>query len=536
MKRVIQTLIVMLLLIGSLPVMKALAEDDPTKLQVIECEQQGFSTVCMEGLGWEWEDSTGITIYTEQPGVNPYMLIYRNGGSDFNAKEYLDEKFTPHLQEKYKDRLLEVGEYQVYTVAGVEMPGIKYRYLTDAGMEGILFRLFDLRWGGNVCYTLRYYPECPDATMNALELAVKYFQDDAHYYTGGGNTETENSRTSGKEGEYTVTPAQPIIKGTYTYQDGRFSMEVPEGWEVLSTGYFADTLCVRVWDPECPGRCFFRCTKLEPFLRDARARDWYRDRSRNIPAYQALSDAIVLEELSLPCFLQHAGEIRTYAKSHSDMANVLDWRVFPGMEDLTVLETMPSAIPCLPVCEDNSVARVTFTEENGIVCEGVMTAQPCRQDTLATSGVDLGHDVVIFYMGFYAPVGELRELEPVLNRCLTSLTLTEEFIEETIKRTGQTGEIMRQMNESALNARSSYDSVWESRSDSYDILSQKYSDATLGYDRLYDSETGEVYRAELGFWEDYSLHRGEYDNPNLQIIDDSTSSYYLESVDYTISK
>ena len=83
----------------------------------------------------------------------------------------------------------------------------------------------------------------------------------------------QDPSAAGAEGNgYTVTPASPIITETFTYQDGRFSMEVPKGWEVLSTGYFADTLCVRAWDPDCPSRCFFRCTKLEPFLRDTSAK------------------------------------------------------------------------------------------------------------------------------------------------------------------------------------------------------------------------------------------------------------------------
>ena len=347
----------------------------------------------------------------------------------------------------------------------------------------------------------------------------------------------QDSSTAGAAGEgYTVTLASPIISEPCTYQDGRFSMEVPKGWKVLATGLFADTLCVRVWDPDCPARCFFRCTKLEPFLRDERARRWYSERSGNNPTYQVLSDAPVLEELSLTCFLEHAGEIPSYAKNHSDLPGVLDWRVFPSINDVTVMDLSPSPLPCLGVCEDNSMARITFFDENGTGCEGVVTAQPCRQDKIGVSGVDIGHDAVIYYMGFYAPVGELREMEPVLSRCVSSLTLTDEFIEETIKRTGVTGEIMHQMNESTLSARSGYDSLWESRMDTYDILSQEYSDAILGYDRLYDSETGEVYRAEIGFWDEYDLNREIYDNPNLQKIDDSTKDYYLQTVDYTITK
>ena len=45
---------------------------------------------------------------------------------------------------------------------------------------------------------------------------------------------------------------------------------------------------------------------------------------------------------------------------------------------------------------------------------------------------------------------------------------------------------------------------WNRRSYSYDIMSQKQSDATLGYERVYNTETGEVYLAYLGFLDEYS--------------------------------
>ena len=53
---------------------------------------------------------------------------------------------------------------------------------------------------------------------------------------------------------------------------------------------------------------------------------------------------------------------------------------------------------------------------------------------------------------------------------------------------------------------------------------------------LRDSETGEVYRADLDFYDSYDLHRGEFENPNLYKIDDRTSNYYLSPVDYYITK
>ena len=45
---------------------------------------------------------------------------------------------------------------------------------------------------------------------------------------------------------------------------------------------------------------------------------------------------------------------------------------------------------------------------------------------------------------------------------------------------------------------------WANRQSSYDIISQKQSDATLGYERVYDTETNEIYKAYNGFTDDYT--------------------------------
>lgn len=46
-------------------------------------------------------------------------------------------------------------------------------------------------------------------------------------------------------------------------------------------------------------------------------------------------------------------------------------------------------------------------------------------------------------------------------------------------------------------------SSWDSRNKSIDIISQKQSDATLGYERVYDTRTKEIYRAAKGFTSSY---------------------------------
>lgn len=72
-------------------------------------------------------------------------------------------------------------------------------------------------------------------------------------------------------------------------------------------------------------------------------------------------------------------------------------------------------------------------------------------------------------------------------------------------------------------------SSWESRNKSQDIISQKQSDAILGYERVYDTETNETYRATNGFTDAYDGSRYQPvtdDNMYTEAI-----SGYIERVD-----
>ena len=57
-------------------------------------------------------------------------------------------------------------------------------------------------------------------------------------------------------------------------------------------------------------------------------------------------------------------------------------------------------------------------------------------------------------------------------------------------------------------------SSWENRNRSQDIMSQKQSDATLGYERIVDTETGNIYKIDNGFtdWYDGSRYKSITDD------------------------
>lgn len=147
---------------------------------VVACPQQGFTTRCEAGMRWRWDDVYGLTIYTDAARVDnglPYMMIYATEGRGTDFAGYFDGVLTPWMRACLGDDLLSVGDCAVYTLGeGIELTGAMYAFLDPEGRRQVLFRLFDTRWGGNVCYTLRYYEGEEDDTLRALGIAAQAFE------------------------------------------------------------------------------------------------------------------------------------------------------------------------------------------------------------------------------------------------------------------------------------------------------------------------------------------------------------------------
>ena len=106
-----------------------------------------------------------------------------------------------------------------------------------------------------------------------------------------------------------------------------------------------------------------------------------------------------------------------------------------------------------------------------------------------------------------APEDEFVDWQPVLEHCLSSISFTQKFQQERSELwrsiMGTSNYIFQMANEVSAMISDSYNT----RNKTSDILSQKRSDATLGYERVLDTETGDYYRADLGFSDWYSGQR-----------------------------
>ena len=127
------------------------------------------------------------------------------------------------------------------------------------------------------------------------------------------------------------------------------------------------------------------------------------------------------------------------------------------------------------------------------------------------SGLESSEKIDVWSLNVYnvilmtAPDSKFNNWQSILDNCLSTLEFSDTFVNEFNKEESNILSTI-QANQKVYDEMSDMimDS-WENRNNSYDIISQKQSDATLGYERVYDTETGEIYKAYNGFTDDYTV-------------------------------
>ena len=99
------------------------------------------------------------------------------------------------------------------------------------------------------------------------------------------------------------------------------------------------------------------------------------------------------------------------------------------------------------------------------------------------------------------------EWEGVLTDCFKTLQYSDSFVSATNQASNEKVALAKQISQNFNATMDGFMSSWESRNKSQDIMSQKQSDAILGYERVYDTETNEIYKATNGFTDVYDGKR-----------------------------
>ena len=297
------------------------------------------------------------------------------------------------------------------------------------------------------------------------------------------------------------------------YENDALSMKKPKGWEVTfgGDGMF---YTISVYDKENPINKIYLMLKIQPLLKsDSAKKAWqnYASLSGNSSTYKIYTTAVVLNNPTVKEFYSKFNDVTDFLKGIDSTYNTVK---FPVLNNFDVVEEFDSSASMKSHAMDSKVLRATFKDANGKEGEGIFTAYVYDVGSYyVLENIISGKQIDIQYLNVYdaifitAPKDEFIDWQDTLNTICSSLKFTDTFIngfnqqqDAVMKNFQQIRAIGNEISDGIMDS-------WNKRNTSFDIMSQKQSDATLGYERVYDTETNEIYKAYNGFTDDYDGER-----------------------------
>ena len=282
--------------------------------------------------------------------------------------------------------------------------------------------------------------------------------------------------------------AEPAL-ATFRDPKGNFTMQVPKGW-VVSSGGFDLLHWIHACDPKRPELGVFTLLKTECLLMNRASKAFYWDK-RGFGLYAMFADMVVVEKVEdlYAQFMPFCAFAAKWEKSYQGFA-------FPQIADFELVEKKPARTMMSGVALDDAVLRGTFTDpltkRRG---EGLFTGTLCRGVVMGNVGCNIMYNI----SGVTAPAGEFGDHAATLAKVIGSIRYSDAF-EATamkdmrIKAAGNArlAQTMRETSEIVTRG-------WEDRQKGFDARVGKRADATMGYERVVERDSGRVYRAYNGF-------------------------------------
>lgn len=323
--------------------------------------------------------------------------------------------------------------------------------------------------------------------------------------------ENKNAKTELQKQGFTIKENETKSIKLVDYENNELTMKILEGWKVetAGTGMF---YALKVYDPQDERNQIFTILKAQPFLKNQQSKDVWKNYSNINSSYKLISDAVILQNPTVEGFYTKFPEYITYAKKSETLYSTF---AFPELNDFKKLEEFPANSSMKSVAMDDKLLRATFKTDEGKEGEGFFMASVVDFGNINMYGTDISYYMIYNIMGITAAKDEMIDYKDILTNSLNTLEFKDSFVQKTIDDGNEETKRALALNAQMQAAYDSYNQAWENRQTSYDITSQKYSDATLGYERVYDTETGDIYKAYNGFTDDYSGSRYEPVTDNM---------------------
>lgn len=290
-------------------------------------------------------------------------------------------------------------------------------------------------------------------------------------------------------------------------------MKKPVGWKVEASGtgmYYV----IRAYDPNNSNNQIFLQLKMQPLLKTENGKQFWKEYASlgNAEAWKMFTQAVVLNPPTTENFYKKFNEIATYQKNiQTEFAGPN----FPTFSNFTKIEEAEANTSMKSLALDSKVLKGTFTGDTGKEGEGLFLASIVNFGNLYYGNIDYSYYMVYDIMAITADKDNFINYKDILSESINSIEFTESYVKQTIDDGNERTKQALAINAQIQQAFDSYNSAWENRQKSYDIMSQKQSDATLGYERVYDTDTGEIYKAYNGFTDDYTRERYQTITENM---------------------
>jgi hypothetical protein len=291
------------------------------------------------------------------------------------------------------------------------------------------------------------------------------------------------------------------------YSAGFFSIKKPVGWDVVTAGA-CSTFSFCISDKKSPANRIFFFGEVGPVYLAEEQKTIDKD-YMDMGGYPVLwFEMPVIDPLTPENFL---------ANFHLVAQTSIAQDFMPGLPELRDIEiiTMTEETTFIPGGQTKTI-RALF-REGGELGEGIfyVTVAPL----IPISGMPSGGIGYSFcFTGITSVRSSFKYYEEVLSNSLNSLQFSQEYISDCMQQQQQQWSAVSDIGKTLSETSDIITDAWESRNRSDDILSEKRSDVMLGYQRVYDPDTGTVYDTPLGFYDDYDLNRDKYNKNNLQLL------------------
>ena len=476
----------------------------------VACPQQGFVTKCLDCYETVWDDKNGLYIYIGRGRTIPYVLIYRFANRSEDAKAFMEGPIVRQMQRSNTKHQLEIGETKEYHFGGRTLYGILFTYKLPNQDVVVKSLRVGMKVGSDIiAFNAKYLDGSAygNSAMSVLEAAVANLRLTDSMPASSPKVATTrpravSSRTRPTSGNLKVARSEVASVRYVKYQDpsGYFTATIPQGWRV-KTGLKPDgqidliSYAITVYDPRKPDRELYYNLNTSMGLKSVAARDWY---IRNYGKSNLFAKMPVVSPRSTAGFFSAMGP-------------------HYGFRDFAVSASLGKSA----AGGETVVADCTSTR-TGVRMRGVFHAVLSDMKYNVANNmfrpnagtVDVFPLVEFTILSETAPKEEFLDWQPVLDRCLASIRFTSSFMEQRQRAWAQVMGTSRYIMQQANAVSDMIMDSYRRRNISEDVLSQKRSDATLGYERVLDTETGEYYKTQNGFsdWYDGTRYKPVSDN------------------------